>query len=246
MHIQYFIFNYARFDDAMTLYKGFSDASCDVFLLNCESPLDPSFEETDRIKKLPNIYYSGQWNEALKLLTGNVAFLINSDVKIKSIPRLIQKMQSFYSKYGDKAGIYAPNLHWTPWTYNPARLEDLGNGVKRVPATDSTVWSVCSSLAHKVGPVDLSINKLGWGIEVVAAYYAFLEKKLVVRDYSIKLEHPNHTAYNRTEADQTWRKWANSLGLGREFWRYYDSRDKYGFGWVGNDTPAPTIHKLML
>jgi hypothetical protein len=239
MHVQYFIFNYAHFTEAMALYDGFKDAGCDVFLLNCESPLDPIFEETDHIKKFGNIYYTGQWNEALKLLTGDAAFLINSDVKVKSIRRLISKTEAFFSKYGQKAGIYAPNLWWTPWTYNPALLEDIGNQLKKVPATDSTVWGVCSSIAHKVGPIDLNLNRLGWGIEIVAAYYCVLEGKLVVRDYSIKLEHPHHTAYNRAEADRQWRRWVDHLGLGKNFWNHYHSRQRYGFGWIGKDDPDP-------
>ncbi len=245
MRIQYFIFNYAHFTEARFLLDQLLASNCDAYLLNCESPKDPVFEQTDRIKKFPNIYYSGQWNEALKLLTGDVAFLINSDVSIKSVHRLHQKVTNFYTKWGDKAGIYAPNLWWTPWTYNPSLLEDIGDNCKKVPATDSTIWAISSTVAEQVGPLNLQINNLGWGIEIVAAYYCSMQNKLVVRDYSIKCGHPKNTAYDRHEADRQWRKWADVLGLGQDFWRYYNSRDNYGFGWNGNDTPAED-YKLLL
>jgi len=249
MRIQYFIFNYAHFIDAMNLFNGFNAEGCDTYLLNCESSADPQFEETDKIKKFPNIYYSGQWNEALKLLNADVIFIINSDVKVRSYSRLIYKMKNFYMKFGSQAGLYAPNHYWTPWTYNPALLEDIGGGIKKVPCTDSTVWSLCADMAYKVGPMDLKINKLGWGIECLAAYYCSLENKLVVRDYSVKCDHPCHTAYDRGKADREWRQMIEKMNLGPDFWKYYDSRSKYGFGWHGDDEPSKidsTFEKMLL
>lgn len=237
MKIKWFIFNYAHFNQAINLLHGFLNEGCDAYLLNNASPKDPPFDETDRIKKFPNIYYSGQWNKALDMLNSDtdVMFITNADVAIKSIPRLIYRTNNFYKKYGDQAGVYAPNVWWTPWTFNPSLLEDIGNGVKKVMGTDSTIWSLTTVLAHKVGHMDLNVNKLGWGIEILAAYYAYLENKLVVRDYAIKCGHPRNTSYDRGTADREWRKMIANMRLGKDFWKYYDSRNKYGFGWTGND-----------
>jgi len=234
MKIQYFVFNYSRFTEAMKIFDSLSIRNCDTYLINCKSDDDPQFEETDRIRKFPNIYYSGQWNEALKLLTGDVIFIINSDVKVNSFDKLINKMENFYDKFGDKSGLYSPNHYWTPWTYNPVLLEDIGDGMKKVPVTDSTIWSVCADIAHKVGPMDLNVNKLGWGLEILSAYYCFLEDRLVVRDYSIKCDHPFNTSYDRNQADREWRSMIDKMGLNK-LWDYYNSRNKYGFGWRGND-----------
>lgn len=247
MRIQYFIFNYGHFDNAMKLFNEFTDAGCDTYLLNCESTYDPPFEATEKIKKFPNIYYSGQWNEALKLLNADVLFITNADVAVKSVPTLVQKMEKFYNKHGSKAGLYAPNVSWTPWTYNPASLPDLGNGVKRVVATDSVIWSLDSVVAHKFGQIDLALNKLGWGIEIITAWYCCLEGKYVARDYSIRCDHPQSTSYNRYDADLQWRRMASKMKLGKDFWDYYDSRSKFHFGWDGDDDPAKfTCYKTML
>ncbi len=227
----------------MKMYQSFTALGMDTYLLNCCSAKDPIFEETAKIKKFPNIYYSGQWNEALKLLTADVLFITNADVHIPDYNRLINRMQKFYDKYG--SGLYAPNHYWTPWTYNPLLLEDIGGGLKKVPATDSTIWSVSSSIAHKVGLIDLNINKLGWSIEVVAAYYCFLEKFPVVRDYAIKCDHPHNTSYDRGKADQEQRNMINKMNLGTNFAKYYDSRNKYGFGWTGRDTTL-NFNKMYL
>lgn len=230
--IQVFIFNYGHFKEALNLWGIFTKLNYDTYLLNCYNANDPPFVPTDKVISLPNVYYSGQWNEALKRFTASVGFFINSDVKIPNPAQLMRNMEKFYEK---QAGIYAPNVYWTPWTYNPDLLPDLENGLKLVPATDSVLWAVSSSIAHKVGPIDLKLNNLGWGIEILAAYYCFLENKYVVRDYSIKCSHPHSTAYNREKADKQMVKWLESLGLAKECKEYVSRRDKYEFGWMGDD-----------
>ncbi len=238
MKIDIFIYNYGRFNDALKLFQAFEKLSYNTFLLNCEHKNDPPITATDKIVKLPNIFYSGQWNESLKLATGDVLFLINSDVDIPKPKLVMKRMEQFYDHYKDKAGLYAPNHYWTPWTFNPDLLETVAFGMKKVPATDSTLWSVRRDIAEEVGPVDLKLNPIGWSIEVLAAYYCKLKDMLVVRDYHVKCNHPHSSAYHRGEADMQWRNWIATKNLGRDFWDYYESRSKYGFGWRGNYQPA--------
>lgn len=237
MDIQVFVFNYAHFDQAMSLFNSFTGLGYDTYLLNCQSPHDPPFEATNKILKFPNIYYTGQWNEALRLANKEVLFLINADVKVKNPAKLMRRMHNFFTQFGNRAGIYAPNFYWTPWTFNPQLLPHLGDNVRRVPMTDSTVWAISTPLAMKTGEIPLSVNRLGWGIEIVAAYYASLENLLVVKDFGIKLEHPHETAYDRGHADRQFRTWIDKLHLGQAFWDYYDTRDRYEFGWMGDDEP---------
>ena len=240
MKIEIFIFNYGKFNDALNLYNTFTALEYKSFILNCESPTDPPFRATDTIIKLPNIYYSGQWNETLKLASGDVIFLINSDVQIPDAPKLMRRLEKFYQYYEDKAGIYAPDHYWTPWTYNPNLLKSTtALDLKEVPATDSTLWSLRKDVADEVGLIDTNLNLFGWGIEIVAAYKCFKQNKLVVRDYRVKCNHPQSTAYNRQQADKQWRNWVQHLGLGKEFWDYYNTRSKYGFGWKGTYKPNP-------
>ena len=245
MRIEVFIFNYGRYYDAKILYDSFSQLGYKTYLLNCESPTDPPFKATETIIKLPNIYYSGQWNEALKLAQGDVLFLINSDVKIPKPKLVMHRMKKFYNHYGHNAGIYAPDHYWTPWTYDPATLETVEFGLKKVPATDSTLWAVSKDIAQKVGHVDLKVNHLGWGIEIVSAYHCYKEGKLVVRDYSVHCNHPENTSYNRNSADNQWRSWVPSIGLGVDFWDYYNSRNRFGFGWHGHHHVPTNELKLL-
>jgi len=71
---------------------------------------------------------------------------------------------------------------------------------------------------------------------VVAAWHCHKQKKKVVRDYGIKCSHPCSSAYNREDAHNQMHAWTDKLGLGEDFWNYYNSRDNYHFGWEGDDT----------
>ena len=234
MEIQVFVFNYDHFWQAKDLYDQFEKLGYETYLLNCESPNDPVFEATSHIIKLPNVYYSGQWNIMLSKLIGDIAFITNADVIVPDIPRLMERLERAYAR--NNIGLYAPNLAWTPWTYNPSLLPSIGDGLFQVPATDSTIWSVLSEIALKVGPLNLNINNLGWGIEVLAAWLCHKHDKKVVRDYGIKCIHPHATAYDRNLADTQFHNWTSNLGLGVDFWEYYNSREKYGFPYEGDDT----------
>jgi len=245
--IETFVFNYGRFAEAMSLYRGFSKVGCKTYLINCQHADDPPFQETETILKFPNVYYSGQWNEALRLAQGDILMIVNSDVEVPSPRKLLSKCRRFYEEHGDRAGLYAPNHYWTPWTYKVHMLPDMGNGLKKVPATDSTIWAISRDIANKVGPMDLNVNKLGWGIEVVAAFYCHQQGKLVVRDYSLKLKHPEGSAYDRVKADQEQREMYRRMGLDTpDFWDYYNSRDHYGFGCGDSGEPAGTTFDKML
>lgn len=232
MDIQVFIFNYNHFNQAINLFNRFTEYA-DTYIINCHSNSDPSFESTAKILKFDNIYYSGQWNEMLKLLTADISLIINSDVGVYNVKKLINRMKYCYSKY--KIGLYAPNHYWTPWTYDIDLLKNVEYGLKQVPATDSTIWSLKADIAHKVGPLDLTINKLGWGIEILAAYYCKLQDLLVVRDYCVKCSHPQSTAYNRDDAKKEFIKWIKSKNIEKEFKEYYNLRNKFGFGTLKDD-----------
>lgn len=228
MKIEVFVTNYARFPQARSLLDTFTGLGYDTWLLNCESPNDPPFEATDRIIKLPNVCYSGQWNEALRRATGDVLFVINSDVAVPDPARLMQRMESCYETHPATA-VYAPDLAWTPWVYDRSLLPGLGDDLHMVPSTDSTAWSLRTDLARQVGEVPLEENRLGWGIEILAAYLANREGGLVVRDYAVQVRHPQVTLYNRNEADRQFRSWIARKPFARAFWDHYHSRDRYGF-----------------
>ena len=225
--IEFFIFNYGRFDNAKQLLSTFQSLGFDSYIINCASDKDPEFEETDFIKKLPNVYWTGQWNKMLEIASKELIFIVNSDVEIPDPKLLIDKCLNFYQH--PRSGIYAPNINHTDWEYDEERLDQVLDGCKIVVGTDSSCWSLRREIATAVGEVDLSINKLGWGIEILAAYYATTVGLYVVRDYSVLVKHPRSSAYSHQDAVKQQEAMFRHLGLGKSFDMYYNSRKFMGF-----------------
>lgn len=235
MKIQVFIFNYSRFKKARKLFIEFNKRNIETFLINCHHDEDPNFEESEHVIKLENVGYSGQWNKMLEVSDSDVLLIINSDVEIPKINHLINRMDLFYSYY-ENSGIYAPNVHWTNWSFDPYSLEKIKFGFRIVPGTDSVIWSVRQEIALKVGKINLNKNYLGWGIENLAAYFCNKENKLVVRDYKVKCKHPKETLYSTEKAFIQFKNWINALKIDKEyFWNLYNKRYNHNFGCGGDE-----------
>ena len=235
MKIQVFIFNYELFEKACALLQDFTNIGLDTYLINCKSDKDPKFSQTKKIIKIPNLYWAGQWNKSLEIAKksdSDIIFFIDSDVIIKNKKYLIKRMAEFYSEFQNSA-IYAPNVYWTPWTFNPKLLREIKKGIFEVPSTDTTIWSVRKEIALEIGPINLNINKFGWKTEILASYLSKRKNKLVVRDYKIKCLHPDGTKYDRDSAEKFGNDWIEKIlkeKYKKEFFDLCDSVGSFGFG----------------
>lgn len=213
---QVFIFNYGLMNKALALQKQFTDIGIDAYILDSDSGNE--VPEGNNIYAFENIYYSGLWNEALELFTGSHMMIITSDVEIPDASKLVKNAKAFYKS--DKAWIYAPNVNYTFWDYEPSALADYSRDLKIVPNTDGMCWALSSDAAFSVGNIDIEINKIGFGIDLLAAMMAGREGKLVVRDYSITVKHPQTRSYDSKEAEKQEFAWIDSIGYIREYIQY--------------------------
>ncbi len=234
MKIKPYIFNYCRYFESFDLLSSFESKGLEAKVIDCHCGSiafrrKPKHFDNKRRISLPNVGYSGQWNAMLNDLNGEdeVVLLINSDVKILNLDLLLERMERFYSI--ENSGIYAPNVSWTSWTFLKKSLDKFED-FHIVPATDSMIWSLRKDIAFKVGEVDLSVNKWGWGIEVVASYLCNVENKLVVRDYEVLCKHPKDTSYSNVESRIQMDNWFNSFEFSEDLWKHFYSRNNYGFG----------------
>lgn len=211
-----YIFNYGQMENALTLRSQFDAIGVRAYVLDSASGED--VPELDYVFEFPNIYYSGLWNEALSMFSGSHLMVITSDVKIPDASRLINNAKQFFKS--DKAWIYAPNVNYTFWNYDLGSLPDIGRNIKQVPNTDGMCWMLSSDAAFSVGNVDNEINKIGFGIDLLAAMLAYRENKLVGRDYSIEVIHPQTRSYDSSEAEKQEFEWINSLGYFKEYIQY--------------------------
>ncbi len=214
--LQVFVFNYGQMDNALKIRNQFDEIGVNAVILDSDSGNE--VPELDYVYSFDNIYYSGLWNEALELLTGSHMMIITSDVTIPDARKLINNAKSFFRS--EKAAIYAPNVNYTFWNYELSALPDFSRDVKIVPNTDGMCWMLTSEAAYSVGNVDNEVNKIGFGIDLLAAMFATRDGKIVGRDYSITVIHPQTRSYDSSEAEKQEFEWINNLGYIREYIQY--------------------------
>lgn len=214
--ITVFIFNYGLMDNAIKLRNQFNEIGVKALILDSFSGQKPPNEEY--IHGFDNVYYSGLWNEALNLCTSKHMMILTSDVSIDDASKIITRSHNFFKL--DSAGIYAPNVNYSFWNYNTELLEDYGNGMKIVPNTDGMCWIIKSDIAKLIGHIDNSINKIGFGVDLLAAMFAKKQNKLVCRDYSVTVKHPQTRSYDSQEAEKQEFEWISSLGVLTEYKQY--------------------------
>jgi len=214
--LEVFIFNYGLMDNALKMRQQFYEVGVNAVILDSDS--GNPVPELDYVHSFDNIFYSGLWNEALNLFQGSHMMVVTSDVEIPDPKKLVNNAKVFYKS--DKAWIYAPNVNYTFWEYELSALENYSRDIKLVPNTDGMCWMLSSDAVYSVGNIDNEINKIGFGVDLLAAMFAKKAGKLVGRDYSITVKHPQTRSYDSSDAETQEFEWISSLGYLQEYVPY--------------------------
>ncbi|MCI0417177.1 hypothetical protein L0222_30775 [bacterium] len=160
---------------------------------------DPGIREkhSDWIHLDESAYFSEQWNLAVRLFTGDIFFQIQADAFFDDFPNLFQKAKATFSE--GSIGVYEPNIDLTAYDYDLSKLSGYKENIFEVPLTDTICWFISADILVQLPPVDLAINKYGWGVCAAIAAISHLNKKLCVRDYDFTVRHEPGRGYS-TEA----------------------------------------------
>ena len=222
------IFNYGHIDNAIKLYKQFDACGIKARILDSFKESVDKLPKVSYIEKYDNIFYSGLWNKAVDKFKGTHLMVITSDVTIDNVNHIIKNAKSFFKK--EDNWIYAPNVEYTFWKYDQELLQTYKNGLKIVPNTDGMCWILNKESVDFIGDIDLKINKIGFGVDLLACMNATKLGKNVVRDYSITVKHPQSRSYNSQEAEKQEFEWIEQKGLLREYINY---RNNFSMSFLG-------------
>lgn len=223
--LQVFVFNYGRMEQALSIQKQFTSEGISCRVLDSYSGSEQV--ELEDVYSYDNIYYSGLWNKAIDLFDGTHMMVITSDVTIPDVKRLLTSMKRFFNN--DNCWIYAPNVNHTFWNYDVESLESYNGSIKIVPNTDGMCWALKTDAVELVGSIDVEINRIGFGVDILAAMLSKREGKIVGRDYSITVAHPESRSYNSEEATSQEANWVRSLGYLKEYGMY---RNNYAMSFL--------------
>ena len=162
---------------------------------------------------LDNLYYSGLMNEAFRRgKEGDYGWVmvVTSDLQISAgdTPRLVAAMKDVAGTRN--VGLYQPSTAWKGRSLPQSRCHFTGR-MRSTNFQEGWFHLIRLDLMEKVCPIDVTINRLGWGVDLALSHYARIGGLLVLVDDRIRVVHPGGTGYNKEEALRQMRAWHNTL-----------------------------------
>ena len=199
------IFNYNKNADAVGWAHRLSPHFDTVILDSGSNPPCPD----PLAVHLDNIYYAGLMNEAYRRgREGGYGWvmIVTSDLEIseKNSGRLVEAMKDISRSVN--VGLYQPSTAWRGRSLPQSRCHLTGR-MRSASFQEGWFHLVRLDLLGKVCPVDVSINRLGWGIDLALSHFARIEDLMVLVDDRIRVVHPGGTGYNKEEALRQMRAW---------------------------------------
>ena len=200
MKIQPFIFNW-KGQYKKTLEK--EDALQKIFDKVIVINSDDTQEEERWINIGDDCYYTDQFMKAIELFDGDILFHIQADASYDKLEELVNDAKKYFEDY--EWGIYAPNVDYTWYTSENTDIESIESNhdnIKMVANTDCTGWFIHKDIINEFlnRKIDMSDQKMGWGVDLCLSSLSFLMSRPVIRDYSHTIEHPPGTNYNKDQA----------------------------------------------
>ena len=205
------IFNYNENAKAVAWWERLSPHFDTVILDSGSQP--PCLHEG--ALNLDNIYYSGLINKAYELLREKDyrwLMVLTSDLEINdaNTARLVDGMQQISQTAN--VGLYQPScalsLHGRCHRQSLCRY--MGR-LRKVNFQEGWFHLVCREILDEVLPLDLSLNRLGWGIDLAFSHVARVRRMLVLVDDRVRVVHPHGSGYNREAAEQQMVRWLATI-----------------------------------
>ncbi len=158
---------------------------------------------------LPNVYYNGLLNESIKLtINKNKKYMlfVAGDVFIDNYIELIDNILVLE----DDVYLYSPSSRGRshPW----CKKNILGNSIRDVIFVEGFMFLSHIDLINVIYPIDISINKYGYGVDVLLGYITYTQfKKRCVIDDRIEVYHTEKIGYTTALAVDEMNNWIDTL-----------------------------------
>lgn len=180
--------------------------------------------------RLANVYYNGLMNQAYELLQGDLTHMlfVTSDVEILDTQALVQRIVQVYNTH--QVGVYAPSARHS--THGHMNHQKGKKGLRRVTFTEGFCFAMPKSYMDDFCPIDLSVNKIGHGIDMYLGFLSMDREEYALVDDSIVVHHPHGSGYSAKEARIQRDNWYATKSKRARFFHHYISKDilKNAFG----------------
>ena len=189
----------------------------------------------DRVTVLdnPDHYFSEQWNEMLRQFDGNFLLWVMGDVTLPPKFWELKDAAMLIFKTFPDIGIYGPDVEYTFHKWNTDTFASASPGVYEVPCAEPNCWFIRKEIIKKLQPIDVTLNRFGWGVDLMSTATAELSGYKTVRDYRFKAGHPAFTGYDEVDAEKQMQLWTSSLdpNLSAVMKRRWDWGLSYNLNW---------------
>ena len=186
MQFQACIFNWVGHEARAAALEQQLAALCKVRVINSEATAEARHPHWEHIGE--DAYFSAQWQRAVERFDADILFHVQADAASAQFPRILARCRDAMQRLG--CGVYAPNVDYTPWVYDRAKLRALEPDLYEVPQTDCTCWAISREVLLRVPKVDPAQNKFGWGVDFLVIGAARSLGRVALRDYRYTVKHP--------------------------------------------------------
>lgn len=208
MEIQAFVFNWRGHEENAASLAARLAARVNTRVINSDETV--ARRHPDWIHLGEEAYFSAQWNAARERFTGDVLLHIQADARLDEVDPVLDRARAVFQRH--HPGVYEPDVDYTAIRYDRARLAPLEPDLYPVPLTDCTCWFVAGEVLRRLGPVDLALNRYGWGVCAAVAAVSHGCRRPCLRDYRFTIQHPRGRGYCSAEAGRQRQAYAHSLG----------------------------------
>ncbi len=183
--IEAVIFNWVGHERRAVALERQLGALCPVRVINSESAVESRHPHWDHVGE--DAYFAAQWQRAVERFDGDILFHVQADAASPRFDRIFERCAQAMQQHG--AGVYAPNVDFTPWVYDRRKLRRVDDDLYEVPQTDCTCWAISREVLEHVPKVDPAQNKFGWGIDFLVVGAARARQRRTLRDYRYTVDH---------------------------------------------------------
>lgn len=168
-----------------------------------------STEKDSRFIQLENVYYTGLFNKASELLLNSDKrwlLFIASDVEISddNYWKLIRRLRD-HRAFND-IGLYTPSVEGRSHSF---LIPQKGLFKFRdINFVEGFMFLANRQIIQMMHPVDIKLNKIGWGLDVMKGFICKQLHKRCVVDDLVQIYHPPAAGYSYEEAVSNCKRWA--------------------------------------
>ena len=207
------ITNHNHNRNALFLKSGFSGCFETIIIDSGSRKAEPGFDV-----KLPNVYYSGLFNESVRQARQRgkrTLFFVAADVYL----RCFRKIHDLIAGLSEEVSIWAPSSRGQSLPH----CKNKGCGrLRDVPFVEGFAFLVDVALCDIVYPVDREANRFGYGIDIMLGYNCIKTyRKRCVIDDRVEVHHKEGSGYCQDEALKMMYEWVAAGGFAPGLKEYF-------------------------